>query len=171
MSPKADPNASIAPSELSSDAVIRLFRDCGALLEGHFLLSSGMHSAYYLQCARVLMEPARAMRVCAALLAKLGRELPGLSVDAVVAPALGGLVLGYELARQLAESVPQNLKVLGQDLERNFKTLLQSGIERMELVSREEFDVQRAVLERTRAKLEAMEGRLAELEKALASRK
>jgi orotate phosphoribosyltransferase len=101
VSPKADPNASIAPSELSSDAVIRLFRDCGALLEGHFLLSSGMHSAYYLQCARVLMEPARAMRVCAALLAKLGRELPGLSVDAVVAPALGGLVLGYELARQL----------------------------------------------------------------------
>jgi len=76
-----------------------------------------------------------------------------------------------ELARQLAESVPQNLKVLGQDLERNFKTLLQSGIERMELVSREEFDVQRAVLERTRGKLEAMEGRLAELEKGLASRK
>jgi BMFP domain-containing protein YqiC len=75
-----------------------------------------------------------------------------------------------ELARQLAESVPQNLKVLGQDLERNFKTLLQSGIERMELVSREEFDVQRAVLERTRAKLEAMEGRLAELEKVYSSR-
>jgi ubiquinone biosynthesis accessory factor UbiK len=75
-----------------------------------------------------------------------------------------------ELARQLAESVPQNLKVLGQDLERNFKTLLQSGIERMELVSREEFDVQRAVLERTRAKLEAMEGRLAELEKVFSSR-
>jgi hypothetical protein len=72
-----------------------------------------------------------------------------------------------ELARQLAESVPQNLKVLGQDLERNFKTLLQSGIERMELVSREEFDVQRAVLERPRSKLEAIEGRLADLEKAL----
>jgi ubiquinone biosynthesis accessory factor UbiK len=76
-----------------------------------------------------------------------------------------------ELARQLAESVPQNLKVLGQDLERNFKTLLQSGIERMELVSREEFDIQRAVLERTRAKLEAIEGRLGDLEKALSSRK
>jgi ubiquinone biosynthesis accessory factor UbiK len=76
-----------------------------------------------------------------------------------------------ELARQLAESVPQNLKVLGQDLERNFKTLLQSGIERMELVSREEFDIQRAVLERTRSKLEAIEARLADLEKALSSRK
>ena len=68
-----------------------------------------------------------------------------------------------ELAKQLAESVPQNLKVLGQDLERNFKALLQSGLERMELVTREEFDLQRAVLERTREKLEAMEGRLAEI--------
>jgi hypothetical protein len=75
-----------------------------------------------------------------------------------------------ELARQLAESVPQNLRVLGQDLERNFKTLLQAGIERMELVSREEFDLQRAVLERTRAKLEQMEARLGELEKALGSK-
>ena len=74
-----------------------------------------------------------------------------------------------ELARQLAESVPENLKVLGQDLERNFKALLQSGLERMELVTREEFDLQRAVLERTRAKLEAMEARLAELEKGLSS--
>lgn len=74
-----------------------------------------------------------------------------------------------ELARQLAESVPENLKVLGQDLERNFKALLQSGLERMELVTREEFDLQRAVLERTRAKLEAMEARLAELEKGLGS--
>src|SRR5512147_2693703 len=75
-----------------------------------------------------------------------------------------------ELARQLAGSVPQNLKVLGQDLERNFKTLLQAGIERMELVSREEFDLQRAVLERTRSKLEGMEARLAELEKVFASK-
>lgn len=72
-----------------------------------------------------------------------------------------------ELARQLAESVPHNIKVLGQDLERNFKSLLQSGIERMELVSREEFDLQRAVLDRTRSKLEQMEARLSELEKAL----
>ena len=75
-----------------------------------------------------------------------------------------------ELARQLAESVPHNLKVLGQDLERNFKTLLQSGIERMELVSREEFDLQRAVLERTRAKLEQMETRLADLESHLSKK-
>lgn len=72
-----------------------------------------------------------------------------------------------DLARQLAESVPENLRMLGQDLERNFKSLLHSGLERMELVTREEFDLQRAVLERTRAKLETMEARLAELEKSL----
>jgi orotate phosphoribosyltransferase len=92
---------SAPPDELSPEDVVRLFRDCGALLEGHFLLSSGMHSPYYLQCARVLMDPGRAARVCAALLARLRRALPDLSIDAVVAPALGGVVLGYELARQL----------------------------------------------------------------------
>jgi ubiquinone biosynthesis accessory factor UbiK len=75
-----------------------------------------------------------------------------------------------ELARQLAESVPQNLRELGQDVERNFKSMLQSGLERMELVTREEFDLQRGVLERTRTKLETMEQRLAELEKALAGK-
>lgn len=92
---------SAAPAELSPAEVVRLFRQCGALLEGHFLLSSGMHSPYYLQCARVLMEPARAMQLCAALIIRLHRALPGLAIDAVVAPALGGVVLGYELARQL----------------------------------------------------------------------
>jgi orotate phosphoribosyltransferase len=92
---------SAEPPELSPAEVVDLFRECGALLQGHFLLTSGMHSPYYLQCARVLMEPARAIRVCAALIAKLRRELPELSIDAVVAPALGGVVLGYELARQL----------------------------------------------------------------------
>ena len=92
---------SAPPAELPPAEVVRLFRECGALLEGHFLLSSGMHSPYYLQCARVLMEPARATRVCAALIARVRRELPELLIDAVVAPALGGVVLGYELARQL----------------------------------------------------------------------
>ena len=73
-----------------------------------------------------------------------------------------------ELARQLADAVPQNLRVLGEDLERNFKSLLHAGLERMELVTREEFDVQAAVLQRTREKLETMEARLGELEKSLA---
>ena len=69
-----------------------------------------------------------------------------------------------ELARELADAVPRNLKAIGEDLERNFKSLLQSGLGRMDLVTREEFDLQVAVLERTREKLDALEARLAELE-------
>jgi ubiquinone biosynthesis accessory factor UbiK len=70
-----------------------------------------------------------------------------------------------DLARRLAESVPKNVRALGTDIERNFKSLLATGLQRMDLVTREEFDLQAAVLERTREKLEALEARLAELEK------
>ncbi len=69
-----------------------------------------------------------------------------------------------ELARKLADSVPGNIKSMGEDVERNFKSLLQSALARMDLVTREEFDVQLAVLARTREKLEALEARLAALE-------
>jgi BMFP domain-containing protein YqiC len=69
-----------------------------------------------------------------------------------------------ELARQLAASVPKNLRALGEDLEKNFRSLLTAGFERMDLVTREEFDLQAAVLERTREKLERLEARIAELE-------
>jgi BMFP domain-containing protein YqiC len=71
-----------------------------------------------------------------------------------------------DLARRLAEAVPQNLRAVGEDLERNFKSLLQSGLEKMDLVTREEFDVQVAVLARTREKLEALEDRLAEMQES-----
>ena len=70
-----------------------------------------------------------------------------------------------DLARELAQSVPKNLRAIGADLERNFKALLKAGLERMDLVTREEFDLQAALLERTRAKLEKIDARLAELEK------
>lgn len=70
-----------------------------------------------------------------------------------------------DLAQRLAEAVPKNVRELGQDVERNFRSMLQSGFERMDLVTREEFDLQTAVLQRTREKLEALEARLAELEK------
>ncbi len=69
-----------------------------------------------------------------------------------------------DLAARLAEAVPQNLKAMGQDLERNFKSLLQTGLAKMDLVTREEFDVQVAVLARTREKLEALEARLKDLQ-------
>jgi BMFP domain-containing protein YqiC len=70
-----------------------------------------------------------------------------------------------DLARRLAGAVPENLVALRRDLEQNFKGVLQSQLTRLDLVSREEFDVQTAVLKRTREKLNALERRLAELEK------
>jgi orotate phosphoribosyltransferase len=88
--------------ELSTEELVALLRECDALLEGHFRLTSGLHSPVYLQCARLLMDPARAAKVCAALAPKLARALPGLAIDMTVAPAMGGIVFGYELARQLA---------------------------------------------------------------------
>ena len=72
-----------------------------------------------------------------------------------------------ELARQLAQAVPKNLRALGEDLERNFKALLQSGISRMDLVTRQEFDLQAALLERAREKLEKIDARLADLERGI----
>lgn len=84
-------------SEIGDNEVLAEFRAAGALLTGHFILTSGLHSPYYLQCARVLMDPARAARLVAALVPRVQAARPEL----VVAPALGGIVLGYELARQL----------------------------------------------------------------------
>lgn len=69
-----------------------------------------------------------------------------------------------ELARKLAESVPPGVRALQADMERNFRALLESGLAKMNLVTREDFDVQQRVLERTREKLTALEARLAELE-------
>ena len=74
-----------------------------------------------------------------------------------------------QLARRLAESLPQGVKSVRDDLEQNFRTILNSGLSRLELVTREEFEVQEAVLGRTREKLEALEARLAGIEAARAA--
>jgi orotate phosphoribosyltransferase len=81
---------------LPDNEILAEFRAAGALLEGHFILTSGLRSPFYLQCARVLMDPARAARLVAQLVPRLPEE-----VDLVVSPALGGIVFGYEVGRQL----------------------------------------------------------------------
>ena len=85
---------------MTHDEVLQEFRAAGALLEGHFVLSSGLHSSRYLQCARVLMDPKRAERLCKALVEKVRAGGRG-AIDLVVSPAMGGVVVGYEVARQL----------------------------------------------------------------------
>lgn len=85
---------------MTQDQVLDEFRAAGALLEGHFILSSGLRSARYLQCARVLMDATRADRLCKALAAKVKALNPG-PIDLVVSPAMGGVIVGYEMGRQL----------------------------------------------------------------------
>lgn len=85
---------------MQDDEILAEFRASQALLEGHFLLSSGRHSAHYLQCARVLMDPMRASRLAAALAAKIPRDLRQ-QIAKVVSPAMGGLIIGHEMGRAL----------------------------------------------------------------------
>lgn len=85
---------------MTDEDVLAEFRAADALLEGHFILSSGLRSPRYLQCARVLMDPARAERLAQALAAKLPADVKA-AARAVIAPAMGGLICGYELARAL----------------------------------------------------------------------
>jgi orotate phosphoribosyltransferase len=85
---------------MTDDQVLQEFRDAGALLTGHFVLSSGLHSNTYLQCARVMLDARRGERLCAALAEKLRAKGVG-PFDLVASPAMGGVVVGYELGRQL----------------------------------------------------------------------
>ena len=85
---------------MTEDEVLREFRDAGALLEGHFILSSGLHSPRYLQCARVMMDARRAERLCGALSDKVAERI-GTDIALVASPAMGGVVVGYEMGRQL----------------------------------------------------------------------
>ncbi len=82
---------------MNQEEVLNLFRQSGALLEGHFKLSSGMHSGIYLQCALVLQHPQRAEVLASALAARLRKLDP--SPDFVIAPALGGILIAHEVAR------------------------------------------------------------------------
>ncbi|KAI1691313.1 phosphoribosyl transferase domain-containing protein [Ditylenchus destructor] len=85
---------------MTDEEVLDEFRAAEALLEGHFILSSGLRSPRYLQCARVLMNPSRAGRLAEAVAAKIPAELRA-QISAVVAPAMGGVIAGQEVARAL----------------------------------------------------------------------
>jgi len=85
---------------MTEDEVLAEFRAADALLEGHFILSSGLRSPRYLQCARLLMEPARAERIARALAERLPEETRN-AIDIVISPAMGGVIIGHEMGRAL----------------------------------------------------------------------
>lgn len=85
--------------ELTEREVLEIFQKSGALLSGHFRLSSGLHSGKYLQCALVLQYPDLAEKLCNQLASRL--ELRGSKIDAVISPAIGGIIVGQEVAKVL----------------------------------------------------------------------
>ena len=85
---------------MTEEEVLAEFRAAGALLEGHFVLSSGLHSPNYLQCARVLMDPMRASALATALVGRIPRDIRS-KIEIVVSPAMGGVIIGHEMGRAL----------------------------------------------------------------------
>ena len=134
---------------MSDDEILAEFRAADALLEGHFILSSGLRSPKYLQCARVLMDPARAERLARALAAKLPADLRE-QIEAVVSPAMGGVIIGHEMGRGLGKPAmfverPQGKFELrrGFHLECGTKVLMVEDVVTTGLSSREAIDAVR----------------------------
>ena len=106
---------------MTTDQVLDLFRESGALLEGHFILSSGLRSPIFLQKAKVFMHPAKAEKLCRALAEKLRAEGYG-DVSQIVSPAVGGIIPGYETARHLGVPAIYTERVEGKfELRRGFE--------------------------------------------------
>ncbi|MCV3769501.1 MAG: orotate phosphoribosyltransferase [Wolbachia pipientis] len=83
-----------------NSSIIREFEEVGAILRGHFVLSSGLHSSIYIQCAKVFEDPSMAIKICALLVHKIKKELNS-SIDLVLSLAIGGIIVGYEIGKQL----------------------------------------------------------------------
>ena len=84
---------------LSYEESLKILKETNALLEGHFILSSGLHSNQYIQCAKLLSHPQKAENICSSLVEKINKTFK--KIDIILSPAIGGIVVGYEIGRQL----------------------------------------------------------------------
>jgi len=134
---------------MTDEEILAEFRAADALLEGHFILSSGLRSPRYLQCARVLMDPARAERLARALAAKLPADVRA-AIEVVVSPAMGGVIIGHEMGRALGRPAmflerPQGVFELrrGFRLDSGTKVLMVEDVVTTGLSSREAIEAVR----------------------------
>ena len=112
---------------LSYNESLKILKETEALLEGHFILSSGLHSKQYIQCAKLLSHPKKAEAICSSLCEKIRRKFD--KVDIVLSPALGGVVVGYEIGRQLKIETIFAERVDGKlILRRDFKVKQNSNV-------------------------------------------
>ena len=114
---------------LSYEESLKILKETDALLEGHFILSSGLHSNQYIQCAKLLSQPKKAESVCSSLVEKISNAYK--EIDIILSPAIGGIIVGYEIGRQLkaktifAERVDNNLSLRrGFNIEKNSNVLI-----------------------------------------------
>jgi len=84
---------------LSSEESLKILKETNAVIEGHFILSSGLHSSKYVQCAQLMSKPSQALKICESLAEKIKIELD--EFDQILSPAMGGIIIGYELGKLL----------------------------------------------------------------------
>ena len=112
---------------LSYNESLKILKETEALLEGHFILSSGLHSKQYIQCAKLLSHPKKAEIICSSLCEKIKKKFN--KIDIVLSPALGGLVVGYEIGRQLEIETIFAERINGKMiLRRNFEVKPNSNV-------------------------------------------
>ena len=104
---------------LSLEESLKILRETNALLEGHFILSSGLHSPQYVQCAQLLSKPYEANKICLSLSEKISKEFK--DIDLILSPAMGGIIIGYEIGKLLKKETIFSERVKGEfKLRRDF---------------------------------------------------
>jgi len=112
---------------LSYEESLKILKETKALLDGHFILSSGLHSAQYVQCAQLLSKPHLSANFCISLAEKISKQLN--EIDLILSPAMGGVIIGYEIGRLLNKETIFSERVDGQfKLRRDFKIKKKSKV-------------------------------------------
>ena len=105
---------------LSLEESLKILKETNALIEGHFILSSGLHSSKYIQCAQLMSKPNQALKICNALASKIKKEIKDFNL--ILSPAMGGIIIGYELGKILDKQTIFSERVNGEfKLRRDFK--------------------------------------------------
>ena len=105
---------------LSLEESLKILKETKALIEGHFILSSGLHSPKYVQCAQLMSKPSQATQICHSLVKKIKSEFE--NIDLILSPAMGGIVVGYEIGKLLGVETIFSERVNGKfQLRRDFK--------------------------------------------------
>ena len=105
---------------LSLEESLKILKETNALIEGHFILSSGLHSSKYVQCAQLMSKPDKAVKICESLAEKIKREFKDFNL--ILSPAMGGIIVGYELGRILKKKTIFSERVNGEfKLRRDFE--------------------------------------------------